>query len=264
MESGSIETLTDGFSAMSGVLDGLLPADLSQLSHAELRAAVGEFEVELRRAQAFAVRLVDAVAETKAHNYDGLSTAKKMVQHVGKLSTREASARARSARALHDLPETKVAFEAGEIGFDQVNRLGRVHANPRVRDQLIAGETKMIHRAKTLSFTRFDERVTQWVQQADEDGAADLARAQDENRAFMLEQEYDGGWIAKGRFGQFQGAMLREVLDHFIDLETEVDWDKCRVEHGDDACHDLLPRTYDQRTADAFARIFEQGASMPV
>ena len=152
MESSSIDTLTDGFSAMSGVLDGLLPTDLSQLSHAELRAAVGAFEVELRRAQAFAVKLVDEIATSKAHAYDGLTTAKKMVQHVGKLSNREAAARTRSARALNHLPETKTAFEAGEIGFDQVNRLSLVYANPRVRDELIAGEAKMLHRARAGKF----------------------------------------------------------------------------------------------------------------
>ena len=70
-------------------------------------------------------------------------------------------------------------------------------------------------------------------------------------------------WGLEGRFASQMGAQVEEIFAHYRAAELAADWDKARAEHGDEACAADLPRTADQRSADALWQVFQDAASAP-
>ena len=83
----------------------------------------------------------------------------------------EARSRARLARLFDVLPQVAEALAAGVLGVSQAFELGRVFANPRVRDQLADVIDIFLVLAENLSFEGFQQVVRQWEQIADADGS---------------------------------------------------------------------------------------------
>jgi len=96
---------------------------------------------------------------------------------------------------------------------------------------------------------------------ADEDGARDRDERSHENRDAKIVQDFDGSWRLTGAFGSLQGVELEAIFKAFMKMETLADWDKARAEHGDDATTSDLPRTDNQRRADALFEIFQRAAA---
>ena len=71
----------------------------------------------------------------------------------------------------------------------------------------------------------------------------------------------DLSWDLMGRFAAGQGAAMAEILDHYVDAEFEADWEKARADKGDAATAADLPRTVQQRRADALWQIFQDAAA---
>lgn len=66
----------------------------------------------------------------------------------------------RDAKALRDLPDVAVAYRAGRVGSCQVDRIGRLHANPRVSNKVAAQDPLLVKAATQLSFREFDLKVS--------------------------------------------------------------------------------------------------------
>ncbi len=164
--------------------------------------------------------LVDVIDRKGLYRADGHRSAKVMVRHVAKLSGAEAAARARSAKALRDLPETRAGLGAGEVGTCQVRRLARAHADPRVRDRLPEFEGPLLRVATAEPFKVFDEVVGDWVRLADEDGTCADNQRHHENRDFRPTRDFEA--------------------------EFRTDWDKAKIEHGDATTKEHL-RTHPHR-----------------
>jgi hypothetical protein len=242
-------------------LDEVLAARLEPADSPDAIRLIRELESLGRRLDAAKVELIDAIDRQGLHRVDGHHSAKVMVRHVAKLSGPEAAARARTARALRDLPQTKAAFAAGQVGTCQVRRLARTHANRRVRDQLPRSESRLLGFATSESYEFFDTVTTSWVRLADEDGTCDTNQRRHEHRNAHLTQDFDGGWHLDASCGSLSGAELNTIFDHFIDAEFRTDWDKARIDHGDATTKDHLERSDAQRRFDALAAIFQQAAS---
>ena len=115
------------------------------------------------RFRAVQVELVEEIDRAGLHAVDAHASAKVMARHVCGLSGAEAEPRGRAAKALRHLPEVRAAFRAGRIGGCQVDRIARVHANPRVRDALEANEASFADQAETNSYHAFNLMVGDWV-----------------------------------------------------------------------------------------------------
>jgi hypothetical protein len=70
-------------------------------------------------------------------------------------------------------------------------------------------------------------------------------------------------WMMHGTFGSEMGGSISEIFQHYLHAETLADWEKARAELGDAAAADNLPRTIQQRRADAFWQIFQDAAANP-
>jgi hypothetical protein len=166
-------------------------------------------------------------------------------------------------RACRALPNVRSEFQAGRVGSDQIRLLGKVHANPRVRGEMPANEAWFLRKQKQHSFADFEDVTRRWVELIDKNGPAPKAQIQHENRNVSLHQDFDGSWSLKGSFGSMQGAQINEIFGHYMEAELLDDWEKAKAEHGDDAIYDDLPRTPQQRRADAFWQLNQDAASSP-
>ena len=149
-------------------------------------AVARELEVSGRQVRAAQIGLVDEIDRRGLHKGDGHASAKVMVRFAANLSDAEALRRAKAARALRQLPTIRERFVQGRIGMCQVDRIARVFANPRVRDQLIDVEADLAVVAMMLPYREFDQRMTDWERLADEDGAGDQAERDHERRDYRI------------------------------------------------------------------------------
>ncbi len=253
--------LSEGLAMVAAGLDQVLAAGIDPEDSPEAIALIEQVETVGRRLDAARVALVEAIDRTGLYRTDGHHSAKIMVRHVAKLSGSEAAARARTARALRDLPETRAVFEAGRVGTCQVRRLARIHANPRVRDRLAGSEGRLLGYATGHDYRFFDEVATNWVRLADEDGTCEVNQANHERRNAHLWQGFDLGWHLDAACGSLSGAEMKTIFDHFVDAEFRADWDKAKIDHGDATTKADLERTDGQRRFDALYAIFQRAAA---
>ena len=253
--------LGNGLAMVAAGLEAVLAAGMDPADSPEAIDLIQQLEALGRQMDAARVDLVDVIDRKGLYRADGHHSAKVMVRHVAKLSGAEAAARAKTARALRDLPETRAAFRAGHVGTCQVRRLARVHANPRVRDRLGGSEDRLLGFAMGRDFKFFDRVVGDWVRLADEDGTCDTNQANHERRNAHLSQDFDLGWHLDAACGSLSGAELKTIFDHFVDAEFLADWEKARIEHGDATTKADLERTEGQRRFDALFAIFQKAAA---
>ncbi len=213
-----------------------------------------------RRFSALQAAQVDVVDRDGLYAHDGHRSPAVMVRHLGTLSGREAAARCRVARALRDLPGWAAAYAAGEVGTDQVRRIARVWANPRVRDLLPAAEADLLAIARDDTYKWFDAAVTAWERDADVDGTIDGDSIAEKA---SLRRELNGTWRLEATFRSAKGVVLDEIFKKFCDAELHADWEKARAEHGDAATWGDLPRSEPQRRADALTAMFFDAAATP-
>jgi hypothetical protein len=246
--------------AAHAALDALGAAGVAAFDAHDAVELVRDVERLVRRTRAVAVDVVDGIDRAGWHRADGHASAKVMVRHVARLSSAEAGRRMADAKALRDLSEVAEAYRAGRIGSDQVDRIGRLHANPRVSAKVGAQDRNLLQAALHLSYREFDLKVSEWERLVDEDGARDRNQAHHDKRDASMAQDFDGRWRVAGSCGAMDGTRLHEIFKAFFEAETLVDWEKARAEHGDDARAEHLPRTDAQRRFDAWAAIFEKAA----
>jgi hypothetical protein len=250
--------LGNGLAAIAAGLDEVLAAGLDPVDSTDAIGLIQQLETLGRRLDAARVDLVEVIDRKGLHRADGHHSAKVMVRHAAKLSGAEAAARARTAKALRDLPATREAFGAGEVGACQVRRMALAHANGRVRDRLPEFEAPLLRIARSESYKLFDEVVTDWVRLADEDGTCEVNQRNHDNRDARLHRDFDQSWELTAGCGSLSGAELKTIFDHFVAAEFRTDWDKARIDHGDATTKTHLDRTDAQRRFDALFAIFEQ------
>ncbi|MEM8707689.1 MAG: DUF222 domain-containing protein [Actinomycetota bacterium] len=229
----------------------------------DVKAAIDEIEAlehEARRLEARRAELFQELERSGVYGADGHASAKVMMRHVARLSGPSAASRQRVARMLRDLPLVHAALSAGRIGVDQVELLGRVHSNRRVRPFMPDAQDWFLGLARK-PFADFEATVRQWERLADEDGPEPNERMHRARRVKLTQDDTTLTWELDGRFAAMMGAQLRDIFDHYTAAELAADWEKARAEHGDDACDLHLPRTADQRLADALWQIFQDAAS---
>jgi hypothetical protein len=250
------ELLASAEAAVGALVDhGAEPADVL-----DAYAVVRRVEALARRVAAVQTGVVSTIARRRLHVGDGHRSARALVGHAARLSPADAGRRARSARALDDLPSVAAAFAAGRVGSSQVDRIARVHANARVRPKLVEIDAHLATAAERLSYEELDRHLGEWERLADEDGAGDRAERCHRRRDFSIRQNLDGSWRFEGGCGSIQGAVTADVLDAYVRAEFEADWAEARSRLGDEATAADLGRTDAQRRMDAFERICRDAA----
>ena len=198
------------------------------------------------------------------HRIDGHRSAKAHARHVLKISPEEAGRRFQVSRALRDLPEVAAALRSGRIGLDHVQVVARVWANPRVTNKVPARQEKFLRWADEESFDDFKSKMLDWERTTDLDGGfKDNLRNHDNRNVRFVHHDLEKIWDLSGHFASDQGARMREILDHYVELLWKADWAEARDRLGDAATIADLKRTDAQRRADALTRIFDDAAGAP-
>ena len=264
MESGVANPVLA--SAIVSTANGLDAINASGMSPANARDAIvciREFEVLRRRMDAVQVGLLSAIDEACFYGADGHASAKAMLRHYAKLSSGEAAAQDKTRKVLTAMPEVAVAYWAGDIGVDQIRVMGRIYANPRVRNKMRDDQSWFVNRAKRLDYETFTAKAINWARLADDDGPDPKAERTHERRDTKFSQDFDTSWTLIGGFAAGQGASMYEIFEHYVEAETLADWEKARAEHGDLATYTDLPRSIQQRRADALWQLFHDAAASP-
>lgn len=252
----AIEMIVAGFDALDAA--GVVP-----VNSRDAIACIEAIEKLRRRADFSAVAVLDAVDDHGFFAADGHANAKVMVRHVARLSHGEAAARTKTMKVSRALPRVGDSYRRGELPTDHVRIMGRVFANPRVAQKMQQDEDWFLKKAK-LNFVDFERRVRDWERLNDEDGPTPAPEIQHEKRNARLFQNFDDSWELDGKFGSMQGAGMSEIFEYYVQAEYLADWEKAKAEHGDDASAHHLPRTPQQRRADALWQLFFDAASSPV
>ena len=247
--------------ALNAAIDAAQAFDLETSASGEVRALLLGLEHCSRRLASSQIEALTAVDDRALHRADGHFSAKRMISHIAKLSGGEAAGREKTVRMFRVLADIKEAFGTGAVGQDQVRLLGKVFSNPRVRHKMCDRQQTFLLWATKKSFKNFEAKLREWERLTDEDGPTPRNERNHENRDAKMVQDFDLAWELVAYFAALQGASIREIFDHYIDAELQADWEKARAEYGDAACYDNLPRTDNQRRADAMWQIFQDAAA---
>jgi hypothetical protein len=151
------------------------------------------------------------------------------------------------------------AWAEAAVGTDQVRRIARLWANPRIRDQLIACEAVFVDAAVEMEWPDFELFCRDFEATVDTDGAHDKARRRWQHRSVTVAQDLHGFYDGRINLGSLDGAELVEILERLVEAERLADIEIAQAEHGDQwRLH--LPRTTTQLRYDAFMDLIRRGA----
>ena len=250
----------DGLVLMQAGLGKFLAANIDTQHGPAAQQLIDEVEAIGRQADAMKIKAFDSIDRSGVYALDGHRSAKPMIAHAGRLSGPEAASRQKTTKALRALPQVAVAFHGGRISTSMVNKLGRVYANPRVRDLMAEADGWFLSHCLNDTYEFFDLVISEWENLADEDGAERRDARHTRSRDHQMYQDEEGQWHWKGSVAAYDGALTKDVFDAFERIEFDIDWQWAQDNHGPDANPTHMPRTAAQRRADAFAKVHEYAA----
>ena len=211
----------------------------------------------VRRAlEAAAATAFNAADERDMYHVDGHRSPQAFLQASVNLSNRERVERRQIADLVRLCPPVGPLLADGTLPVAHAVALGQLVANDRIaRHRLLDAMTGFLLTANITPHDIFAKRVRDWGRLNDHDGSRLDAEASHRNRNVHLTNVLDA-FVLEGRFGNIQGAKMHAILQRFVDIEFDRDWQHARQIHGDDTCVDHLQRSPGQRRADALEAIF--------
>ncbi len=253
--AAAIEQIVAGFTALETA--ACVPSNSRDAT-----TLIREVEQVRRLADSASVQVMAGIDESRFHLADGHSSAKTMVRHHARLSNGEAAIRERVGRLIETCPDIGKAYQAGTLSTDHVRSLALVYSNPRVRHLMPARQAWFLEKAQ-MPHHEFEARIQRWKRLVDQDGPTPANERAHQDRNARVTQSFDTTWDVVAGFASTQGLQVFEIFDKYVDAETLADWEKARAEHGDNATEAHLPRTIQQRRADALWQIFIDAAGNP-
>jgi hypothetical protein len=243
--------------------------EVDGLSARERNTVLQLCEVATRRARAAMTVTVDSADRSGSFGADGHAS----IRGWGKALCRWSDHEARTQRCLmqlirhHDL--TRREYLAGRLGHAQAVLLAKLALHPRVGHLYSESEELLVADAQGLDYEAFKTVTDRWLLLADLDGADQDEALKHYLRSGCVITDADGMTHVDARVAGAQGATMKAIFDRFYQAETDADYDIVRTQRANDgdptpvAKHDL-PRTDDQRRADALFTIFSRAASAPL
>jgi hypothetical protein len=225
--------------------------DWTDLTGLQLDAKVRELDAAQRRVEAAIVGATKHADRIAHHQADGHRTVGSWLMATTNCTRGEATARHRCAKLVRQLTTVAGEFVAGRVGIAQVRELARLIANPRSGDHVAGSQDILLEAAQSLEYAQFRVVTARWESLADTDGAHRQHELTHQHRTARC--NFDG---AEFRFetshGVIQGTTMRGVFEAFCQAEFDRDWQWVQDTYGNQANASLLPRTANQRRADAF------------
>jgi hypothetical protein len=249
---------------LHGLLDEIHAETMSFATVEEAAVYAGLVERAARKVDALAIAVLDSVDRCDLHKDDGFSTAQSWNAFVCRTTRGETTRRGGLARMFRDLPQTGVAYRAGQIGREQLSTLLNTYRIERCRTQLAESLDLLMEDERRLTAAEFGNVMKHWTRLADADGARQKHQTTHEFRDMRIFENFDGGFTLQGSFGALQGATIKELCERFVQAERLADWDQARETHGENANSSHLARTEGQRRADALeAALLQASGTRP-
>ena len=236
-----------------------LLAEYVEWTPAALHGELERLELESRalHAKRLAVRAAAELKQTPA--IDGHKSTQAYLRATCNQPAGVALAEVRRARLCRDFPQVGEALLAGRIGVGQLDEFVRITRNERAVKHLDVGQVDMllVH-AEHLTIREFGQAVDRWLSWTDPDGAwREHNEAIDHRTGHVVIANGEVSIAALG--GDVLTAEgLRNILDHFVELEFRKDCAARKQQYGERADQYPLPRTDAQRLFDAIVAIFHR------
>ena len=250
-------------SKLHDLLDEMLGPIPCFSSAVEAAEVVGQIERAIRKLDALAVAVVDAVDRSDLHRQDGHGSAQTWLAYTCRTSRADAGRRLALAAMFRKLPITAEKYRAGELGREQAATLAQACGNPRYGHLVIDSIEALLADERTLDARRFQIYLKHWISLADADGIKQRHDTAHRCRDVRMSENYDGGFSLRGSFGPIQGAVIQGLLDGCTNAERLADWEAARLIHGEQTEPIHLRRTDGQRRADALEAALTSGAAVP-
>lgn len=233
-----------------GIVYETLVAELMDSDDGDLTARLRDLELEVRRLAAVQSAVIGEVDRRKSFREDGHRSLSGYLKANLNWSSSQVRASRRCVAACSALGGVGDALADGHVGVAQVEEMGRLAANPRVRDQIPSVRAELLDAAEQLSYDDFRVVTRMWESKVDAEGAFDPARL--EHRSATVTAN-DGELFVDVRGGTATGAdEVVTIFDRFVQAEFEADVAERDRQHGPNAPEALLARTGRQRRYDAF------------
>jgi Domain of unknown function (DUF222)/HNH endonuclease len=166
-------------------------------------------------------------------------------------SRNEGHHRVRVAHAVAGLRLLRAALAAGDVGIEQARLFGRAWTNRHCRQHLPRVEADLVRFAVELPLPDFELVMKRFIALADPDGTVRNHDTAHRNRRAST-STIGASWEMHAFADALAGEEFDNILQHFIDLEYNNDWEQAKAEHGDNfAPGKHLSRTARQRRFDA-------------
>ena len=247
---------------MKCMFSDLLDAAVS-MTDDDVDAALRATELEVRDLAARRAALLAVVQHRRLYATEGHRTMPAYLRACVNSGGGDIARDQKLARLVDRLPSVGEALVAGHISVAHALELDRVRANPRIGHVLDAVAPVLIDVAEHSSYDEFRDRITEFVNLVDVDGAfADLASDVEHRIARVSDVDGTLDMVAVGGH-PLTAARVSAIFQGFVEAEFRRDVAAALTEHGDDADQHPLPRTAGQRRFDALVAIFDAAAGSP-
>lgn len=256
--AGHGDTLADVEAALDKWLAGAQPDLWADDDSVDAVAAIHRI---MNKVAAIDTRVVRQADQRQLCQRFGLGSTTNWLAWRHKTSRTTARRRVSAAAVVPLLPGLGEAMVAGRVGVDHAATLAALDT-PETRDDLVRTHELLVDDAQQLGFLGFRKVCAWWLRLADPDRADRTDRHNHDKRGVTL-AETTGGWHLAGWLSPIDGQTVADTLSTFEDRELKADRATARAEHGDHATYDQLPRTRQQRRADALVAAMKAAGTAP-
>jgi hypothetical protein len=230
-------------------------------SDAQLDERVRANELELRRLQAERAALLSVMQHRGSYADDGHRSLHGYLRATTNVSSSEAGRQRKIADVCNQVPALGDALSAGRIGEVQIAEIARIHVNPRTREFFARVAPIFLELAEHDSHDDLHNRISSFLNLADQDGAFVELCCQIEHRSASA--NVVGGTLDVRATGgdPLAAEEFVKIFEWFREREFEADVEARRAEHGDDAAGVPLARTDRQRRFDALITMARAAAA---
>jgi hypothetical protein len=220
-----------------------------------------ENEGRRRALEAENALLLARVERDKAYRSDGHASIFGLLRSALSWSESECRSRTQLARLVDEHPAVGEALFEAWVGVANAGSIARAFANPRCGDRIDSVIGTFLTEAQRMEHGDFKRLPERWQLLTDPGTAGEHVDAH-ANRSAHFGILDDKGTFAC-EWGLLDAARNREVFDRFLEAEFEADWAWTVEHHGDQASPALMPRTAQQRAADAATAMIQRAAAVP-
>jgi hypothetical protein len=226
-------------SSLRSLVDELAGEDLTWVDDGQLEEDLVELNLQLTRLQAQASRRLAEVDCRGSYEVDGFLSTTSWLRDRCRVSGREAAKQVHRARSLSSMPDTRSAFESGDIATPERHLL--VAARKRHPDTFDEHESVMVREVSGLTPRDAARLISYWRQALDHLNGDEEARHQ--RRRFSITGTFDG--MVHGEFElDAEGGEAVITAIRTLAETTDVSDDRTPTQRRADAlverCRDYL------------------------